>query len=511
MCETQFFGPDPSVFHITNLLLHAASAVLLFAVLHDITGTLGRSAIVAALFAVHPLHVESVAWISDRKDVLGLLFWLLAIWAYVQFVKNIAKQRAKAKIDYVFALGFFACSLMCKGTFAILPMILLLLDWWPLRRVSVSLLPMQQSEQGYIHLNNGYSRIGCLLWEKVPFCIFAFAFVVAGLYGQKEIGALRTSAEVPWLLRGINAVSANAHYLVQTVWPTHLTAYYPFPKTFSELWTMAGFTLLLGISAAALWNRERLSYLAFGWLWYLITLLPAMGLVQIGSHARADRYTYLPLIGIFIAFSWGSFDLYRRWHLSRRFAVAVVALLMSASAVVARHQLAYWSNSEVFFRHMLDVTQNNSLAHYNLGLLLRREGKLDEAIEHYRAAIQLSPDYVDALNNLGNALALKGQTAEATEYYRRALQIRPDSLDALNNLAAALSLTGHGDEAIQVYKRFVQLKPNDPEAHFKLGHLLVGLGHRDEAQAQFEEALRLKPDYPEVRAQLRQLGSSGSE
>jgi tetratricopeptide (TPR) repeat protein len=504
LLEKQGFGLEPGPFHFTNLVLHTMNTVLLFAVLYRMTAAVWRSAFVAALFALHPLHVESVAWISDRKDVLGTLFWLLAMLMYVHHVKNPEGGNSRGKIYYCLALGFFTCGLMCKATLAILPAVLLLLDWWPLRRV----LGCEPGISGFNarpgRPETQIVKPKTLLLEKLPFFALGAIFVVAGLYGQKEIGALRTSAEIPLMLRVANAVCASGHYVAETFWPADLTAYYPFPKIIAISTVAISLLILLAVSVASLWAWRRYPYLAFGWLWYLVMLLPA-GLIQIGSHARADRYTYLPLIGLFVMFSWGLHESWKRWRLPGGAAFAIAACILIACAAQTRQQLRCWQNSEVFFQHMLEVTENSSLAHYNLGLVLRQKGDLDGAIAHYRAALEITPDYVDAMINLGNVLALKGQFEEATGCFHRALQLRPDSVAALNNLAAVLVMCGQGDEAAREYGRVVQLSPDDPEVHFKLGHLLAKLGRRDEAAAEFKNALRLKPAYPEAEEQLRAL------
>jgi tetratricopeptide (TPR) repeat protein len=521
LADGQFYGLQAWGHHLTSVLLHAASTGMLFLALQRMTGATWRSAFVAGLFGWHPLHVESVAWASERKDVLSGFFWMLTLLLYVRYAEDRRRKtedgRQKAvvrppsavlstlrsatedglrrtggpwSIFYLLCLLFFALGLMSKPMVVTLPLVLLLLDWWPLQR-----LPCET-------LSPKLKPMLSLIWEKVPFLAAALVFGVATIYAERGIGALGPATNYPLAGRLQNALLSYLGYLKQTLWPTDLAVFYPYPETFPA-WRTAGAGLVgLLLSALLLWAPRQRPYLAVGWIWYVVTLLPMIGLIQVGDFSRADRFTYVPLIGVFLALSWGAYELTRRWRYQ------ALALSVGGGAVLllclglTRQQLGYWNDSETLFRHELEVTENNDLAHNNLGAALLGKGQIDEAIRQYQEAIRLNPGYAEAHNNLGAALLGKGQTDEAIRQYQEALRLKPDYANAHSNLGIALARKGQIDEAIRQYQEAIRLKPDHVDAHNGLGVALDKKGQTDEAIRQLQEAIRLKPDHADAHYNL---------
>ena len=540
--DCQLFGLRAGGHHLTSLLLHAASTVVLFLAFRRMTGVIWRGAFVALLFALHPLHVETVAWAADRKDVLSGLFWMLTLLMYAHYVERSKVQGPKFRVFYSFALLLFACALMSKASVLTLPFILFLLDWWPLRRFQLSdLIPEPRRKD----LPAGQrSVLRRLLLEKAPFLLLGFACGILGFYGQKTLGAVQTAAEFPISQRIQNAILSCAHYLAQTAWPVDLAAYYPYPATFRALPVFGAALLLVVVSITALWSSRNRPYIAFGWIWFVVVLAPASGLVQIGSHARADRYTYLPLIGIFVLLAWGGHDLTRHWRRQLPALSVAAAIVVLLCVAVTRQQLGFWRNSEVLYRRALAVTQANEFAHYNLATTLIEEGQLDEAIPHFEEVIRIEPAFFaahknlgaalcmkgrvdeaiphleyaathapgdpEAHSNLGNAFAMKGRFEAAISQYERALAISPGSPEVRHHLgnthfqlALAMATAGHIDDAIPHFQRAINLAPDHTEAHCNLGVALASKGRLDDAISQFQEALRLNPDAADAQNNLR--------
>jgi protein O-mannosyl-transferase len=476
LIDVEIFGLQPGGHHFTNAFLHAFATVFLFAFLGAATGAAWPSAFVALLFAVHPLHVESVAWISERKDVLSAFFWFLALWSYV-------------RRHYWLTLLAFCLGLMSKPMVVTLPFVLFLLDRWPLRQ------PLRSA-----------------LRVKIPLLGLSAACATAAYLVQRSSGAVREVAQFPLGLRVENAVVSYAIYIVKMFWPAKLAVFYPYPHDFPPWQIALSALLLVGISIVVLWERSSRPYLAVGWFWYMGTLLPVIGLVQVGSQARADRYTYLPLVGLSIMLAWGLREIFK----SRvAFAGAIAACL--ACAAVCEAQIQYWRNSETLFRHALDVTSGNYLAHHNLGVALAGEGRFQEAIEQYRAALQIEPDAPNVQTDYGNALARSGRIPEAIAHYRAALLALPDSPITHNDLANALAASpATMPEAIAEYQIALRLKPeyeearnnlarvqsNAAEMQYNLGVDLARSGKPEAAISHFEEALRLKPDYVDAHNNL---------
>jgi len=485
MLDVQLYGLDPGPHHLTNLLFHTANTLLLFGLLHHMTGALGRSAFVAGLFAVHPLHVESVAWVAERKDVLSTLFWMLTLWAYVEYVRRPRVRR------YWLVVLFFALGLMAKPMLVTLPFALLLLDFWPLGRVGVGPNPVGR----WALSRDTWATTLRLVWEKLPLlALSVVSSAVTFVVHHRRGGDVISLGLLPLKLRVANALVSYVAYVGKMLWPTRLAVFYPYPHSLPG-WGIAGaFLGLMGISVAVMRASLRHPYLPVGWFWYLGTLVPVIGLIQVGDQAMADRYSYVPLIGLFIVVAWGVPDLLSRWHLRRIALPAAAGLVMMACAISARGQVQYWKDSTTLWMHALAVTTANNIADNNLGMVLAGEGKLDEAIPHYLEALRIKPDYADAHNNLGVALADEGKLDEAIVHYSAALRIKPDYSDAHNNLGAALADQGKVDQAIAQYTEALRITPDSAKAHNNLGVALASQGKFDDAIAQYIEALRINPD-----------------
>ncbi len=581
MVDSQVYGLRAWGHHLTSLLLHAASTVLLFLALRRMTGATWRSALVAALFGLHPLHVESVAWASERKDVLSGFFWMLTMLLYVRYVQESkvqspatlrsspsavelprtgATEDGKSKVAYGLALVFFVCGLMSKPMVVTLPLVLLLLDWWPLQRFSLSTI------------NHQPSTLRRLLWEKVPFLAASLGFGAVTLYTVSGVGALAATNQYPLAGRVQNALLSYLWYLQETLWPTDLAVFYPYPEAVA-VWRWAGAGLLgLLITGLVVWGAPKRPYLAAGWIWYVVTLLPVIGLVQVSDFARADRFTYVPLIGVFLLLTWGACDCARGWRYGEFSLLVAAGGVVVLCGVLTRRQIGHWRDEESLWRHALAVTENNDFAHHNLGVALARKGAFGEAIEHLEEEVRLSParkaarhslayallrnhrfaeailQYEEALrlnpgdaqvhNDLGNALVQGGRVEEAIQHYEQAVRLSPGKEAARSTLAYALVRQRRFAEAIQQYKEALRLNPGDaqmhndlantftevgrlkeairhytealqltpgvPEAHYNLGLALASRGNHREAAAQFREVFRLSPSHPSARQKLDQ-------
>jgi protein O-mannosyl-transferase len=485
MLDCQLFGVQSAGHHLSDLLLHAANTVLLFLVFRRLTGATGRSLLVAMLFGIHPLHVESVAWAAERKDTLSTLFWMLSLLTYVRYVELSKAQSPKAKAYYLLTLVVFVFGLMSKPMIVTLPCIMLLMDWWPLCRFQLSTV------------NSQLSTIRRLVKEKVPFFVLGLLISAITVYTQRECGELSPLSDLGLSARFINAILSYGRYLALTVWPVHL-AFYSMPQVF-PIWPALGVALLLlAISLLALWIARTRPYLAFGWVWYLVTLLPVIGLLQVGHQSHADRYTYVPLIGIFAFLVWGAYDLTRRL----RYQPLILSALALAAALpciaLTRRQIPYWKDMETLARHALEVTENNDAAQNVLGVVLFKKGQVDEAINQFQTTIRLNPRHAQAQYNLGIALAGKGQWDDAIRQYQEAIRLSPDYAEAHNNLGSALGNKGHMDEAIRQFQEATRLKPDYAEAHNNLGLALNMKGQTDEAKTEFLRAAELRPEFAQA-------------
>jgi len=473
MLDVQLFGLDARKHHATSLLLHAANAGLLLLVLFRLTGTLGPSALTAGLFALHPLHVESFSWVAERKDVLSTFFGLLTLAVWLRYV------RSKSPGALAAVLALYALSLMSKSMLVTLPFVLVLLDIWPLRRIDVA----------------GPGRWGELrssLAEKAPLLPLSAASCVMTWIAQSRGG---TMAPLPFTERLANAVTSYVGYLGRMVWPSSLCIFYPHRHPGLLTVSTAGAAVVIaGISVVALRSIRTHPWLGIGWLWYLVTLVPVIGLVQVGGQAMADRYTYVPLVGVFVAIVWECAAHLPATRPARVAAAALSVAVLVALAVVARAQQRTWSDTETLFRHALAVTSDNWLAHGNLGIILLNQGKTAEAEEHLTEAIRIFPHYAGAHYNLALARAREGRSAEAAAGFRRALAIDPRMSQAHNNLAALLAGEGRIDEALAELDAALAIDPSSENAWFNLGNILSSAGRQDEAVARFRAGLELHPE-----------------
>jgi tetratricopeptide (TPR) repeat protein len=482
MLDVQLYGMNAGGHHLTNLLLHIVSTLLLFGVLYWMTGGLGRSAFVAALFAVHPLHVESVAWVAERKDVLSTVFLMLTLWAYVWYVRGPRMSR------YALVFLSFALGLMSKPMLVTLPFVLLLLDVWPLGRMDRS--------------RNQRSVAMTLVREKLPLFALAIASSVVTFFVQRAGGAVARLDALPFSLRVANALVSYVAYIGKMLWPTKLAAFYPYPQSLSPALVLGAIVILIGVSVVVIRARLRYPYLLVGWLWYLGTLVPVIGLVQVGNQAMADRYTYVPLIGLLIMVAWGIPDVLARWRYRTIALPAAAGLVIVACTITARGQVSYWRNSTTLFTHALAVTRDNHIAENNLGRALAGDGKVAEAIVHYNEALRIKPQFATAHTNLGAALMKQGKVDEAIAHFSEGLRLKPEFAEAHSDLGAALASKGRIAEAIAQYTEAVRLKPDFVEARSNLGLTLAGQGKLDEAITQYNEALRLKPSFADVHNNL---------
>jgi tetratricopeptide (TPR) repeat protein len=476
MLDVQMYGMSAGPHHVTNLLLHIVNTLLLFGLLHAMTGRLGPSAFVAALFAAHPLHVESVAWVSERKDVLSTLFWMLTVWAYLRYLRRPRPGRYSL-IAAVFVLG-----LMAKPMLVTLPFVLLLLDVWPLGRVTLAWSKPQRS------------RVVELVREKLPLIALAAASSLITFVVQRQGGAVAASEALPLGDRMANALVSYVRYIGKMLWPARLAAVYPFSRPIPESWVVGSLLGFLAMSIVAIRAARRYPYVAVGWLWYVGTLVPVIGIVQVGSQAMADRYTYVPLVGLFIIVAWGAVDLSARWPHRRQVLPAAAGLAIIACTVFARVQVEYWRDSLALWGHTVDVTRDNFVAQNGLGDALASQGRVDEAIAHLSEAVRINPDFAPAQNNLGVELKRQRHLGEAIAHYSQALRTRPDFAEAHNNLANALDEEGRSNEAISHYTEALRIKPDYAEAHNGLGVALAKEERLGEAVEHFSAAMRIKPD-----------------
>jgi tetratricopeptide (TPR) repeat protein len=502
MLDVSLAGLDAGRHHFTNLWLHALSTLLWFALLQRLTGARGRSALVAFLFGLHPLHVESVAWVAERKDVLSGLFWPLTLWAYAAYAARPAMWR------YLAALCLFCLGLMAKPMLVTLPLVLLLLDRWPLQR-------------------------GTKLLEKLPFFAASLAVSVVTFQVHREIGAAATLNLIPLAMRLENSLISYRVYLLQMLWPANLAVFYPYPQGSLAIPGAIAGVVLAAITVFAMRAFPRRPYLTIGWLWYVVTLLPVIGLVQVGAQAHADRYTYIPMIGLAIALVWGAAEALEP---RPRFQPALAAAVYLVCLALTWQQVQYWRDSISLYRHAIAATDENYVARYNLAGVLENRGDLAEAAAQLRETVRIRPRFAPAYSELGQVLAKLGQPDQALPELQQAKSLQPELTDidlrlgtvlgtlgraeqaaaafaeavrrqpangdAHYNYGISLALQGRLQDAAREFRATVELKPADVEARYNLGIAAASLGRTDEATAQFQEALRLRPEFPEARREL---------
>jgi tetratricopeptide (TPR) repeat protein len=492
MLDCELYGLNEWGHHLTNVVFHAANGILLFLVLNLMTGNLWASAFVAGAFALHPLHVESVAWASERKDVLSTFFWLLTMWGYVRYVRRASFGR------YVLLVVLFGLGLLAKQMLVTLGFVLLLLDYWPLKRFGVGAQGLGNS--GGRSVSVGLRR--CIL-EKVPLFVLSGVASVIVFRVQQDTIVMKPIIEYPVVWRLANAVVAYSVYIGKMFWPARLAIIYPHQGSQLPLWQIGGSGLLLvGITTAVIWSLRRRAYLAVGWLWYLGTLVPVIGLVQVGNQAFADRYTYVPLTGLFIMMGWGLWELLG----GLRYRTVVLSLsgvvLAGALGVLTWRQVVHWRTGTTVHEHATKVVANNWVAHNMLGLALASENKPKEAAEHYREALRIKPTNSHIENDLGLALVAQGETGEAIVHFRRAVLQNPDSCKMRVNLGAALSEQSMVAEAAIEFKEALRIDPGAYRVHHNLGVLLVNQKDLDGAIRHFEEAVKIRRDFADSHISL---------
>jgi hypothetical protein len=420
MLDCQLYGLNPGMHHTTNLILHIINSLLLFLVFQQMTGALWRSAFVAAIFALHPINVESVAWVAERKNVLSTFFWILTMLTYANY------SRQKGLWRYLLTLFMFLLGLMCKPILVTLPFVLLLLDYWPLQRFNFKLWEGR--------------TIFSLLIEKVPFVALSILSFLVSTLSLQNFKMMVPMEFTLFNLRVANALVSYVKYLGKMVWPWNLVFYYPYPKLIPSWHVLFAGFFLICVFAMVIRAINNRPYLVIGWFWYIVTLIPVSGLIQAGLWpAMADRWAYVPLIGIFIIVAWGIPDLIAKWRykgIGMGIAGTIFLLIIMISSWF---QIGYWQNSFTLYKHALDVDQSNAVAHYSLGTVLAKQGKSNEAMIHYFQALRINPAHAEACNNVGVILANKGNIKEAIIYFKKAVQIKPNYKNALNNLRKSLN------------------------------------------------------------------------
>ena len=500
MLDVQLYGLNAGGHHVTNLILHVTATLLLFAALRRMTGAVGRSAFVAAAFAVHPLHVEPVAWVAERKEVLSAVCWMLTLLAYERYARDPRWPR------YAAVVGAFLLGLMAKPMIVTLPAVLLLLDAWPLGR-----LPVSGDIGG--RLRGAWP----LLREKLPLFALALASGLVTFFNQYAAGAVRELGSYTLSFRLANAAVSYVTYIVRMFWPAGLAGFYPYPRSLSG-WTVVGCALaLLAVSVIAIraWRRP---YVIVGWFWYMVTLLPVIGLLQVGDQAMADRFVYIPLIGLFIVVAWGVPELQAKQKLrptdepeakqklrptlagwiTAGAAVGVIA----ACAVVSAVQVRYWQNSLALWERAAAVTRDNHRAHANLAELMERQGNIDRAIAEYTEGIRIVPGATDLRKRLSLLLIRQDRLPEAADQLLSVVRLDPADADARNNLGVILEKQGRLDDALVQYSEALRLRPADARAHANVGDVLGQMGRFTEAAAEYRESLRIEPRHRDRRYNL---------
>ncbi len=498
MLDVEFFGLSPGMHHLTNVLFHTVNTLLLFYIFYRMTGEKWKCAFVASLFALHPLHVESVAWISERKDVLSTLFWMLTVLTYLWFLEHRNWGR------YLLMTALYSLGLMAKSMLVTLPFIMLLLDFWPLKRPELAIQEADISSHGKKKLLPLMRWHGVIFLFREKLVLFILAAIASAITfnAQKTGGALNSIGILPITTKIENALISYSSYLGKMFWPFHLAIVYPYPGYFSLLFATSALLMIVLVTVLTLMAARRFPYLVVGWLWYLGTLIPVIGIVQVGYQSMADRYTYIPLIGIFVMLVWGLSSLFGRRPSGRYIfipsSIAIILVLMWTSWV----QAGYWKNSITLFSHALEVTKNNYIAQNNLGVALYNDGNIEGSIRHYHEALNIKPDYETARNNLVIALIRKEKYGDAIAQCRELLRLTPTYAQAHYNLGLALSALGKTDEAIREYSKAIELNPMDAEAHNNLGVALESQGKFAESSSHFRKALRINPGLAKARTNL---------
>ncbi len=515
MLDYQIFGLNPHGYHLVNLLFHIMSTILLFLIFHRMTKTPWPSAFVAVLFAIHPLHVESVAWIAERRDVLSTFFMMLTLGAYGYYVEQRNLKR------YAFVLLFFILGLMAKTMLVTVPFVLLLLDYWPLRRFSERkpdqkiqaevLKPAVSGKQKKKSKNKQvvretlevkkpadpeykWSLIYSLLWEKVPLFVLAVLLSIVTYIAAQSSGFI-LSETIPFGVRIGNAFISYIAYIGKMIWPSNLAVFYPYPGKVIPWQVFGSILLLTGITLAVIWKAKRFPYLATGWLWYLGTLVPVIGIVQLGSQAIADRYTYIPLIGLCIMMAWGIPDLFKKWQYRKEILLASSALSILCLSIITWTQVGYWQNSITLFDHTLKVTNYNWFIYKARGNEYSKLGNYKQAIVDYDRAIEIKPTYADAYYYRGIAYTYIGNYRQAIEDCSRAIEIKPAYAEAYYNRGIAYNKLGNYRQAIEDCSRAIEIKPAYAEAYYNRGVAYDNISNYKQAIENYDMAIKIKPDF----------------
>jgi Tfp pilus assembly protein PilF len=500
MLDVSLFGLQPGWHHLTNVLSHCANSVLLFLMLRHIAGGIWRSAVTAALFAFHPMHVESVAWISERKDVLSTMFGFLAIWAYACYARRRAAPGSQVSEGstviltrrfYGLALLSFALALLSKPMWVTLPFLLLLLDYWPLKRLNLFGQTMERPTP----------RIAPLIYEKLPFCLLSVISSIVTFLVQKKGGAVSPFDLLPFSYRVINAIVAYAAYIKKLLWPSDLAVFYRHPGLWPIDVVVFSALLLIAVSAVVVVTGRRHPCVAVGWCWFLGTLVPVIGLVQVGDQYMADRYSYLPSVGFFLLIVWTVAAAAERWK-QLHSAVLLAAMALCACWITARVQSSLWRNSLTLFEHAARVTPDNYVALNNVGFFLTSQERFEEAETYLLRALESKPTSGEAWNNHANIQHRRGQLDQAQTSYQKARKNNPQDPQPENNLANLLIQSGQRDEALIHVRRALQLNPNLAQAHYNLANIHVLNGDLAQGIRSYEKALELKRDYPQAHYNL---------
>lgn len=494
MVDSQIYGLKPFGHHLTNLIIHLVNTLLLFWALFRMTGKIYRSAFVAACFALHPLNVDSVAWVAERKNLLSTFFWLLCLISYQRYTENLKLRR------YMLTIILFTMGLMTKPMIVTLPFVFLLLDVWPLKRFKIEWPQfLYQKKTPIYHVEKQSGNAFKLIVEKAPFLALSFCSVWLSVASARHINNMIAVDMVPMTLRFNNALVSYVGYIWKMFWPFNLAVYYPYPESI-PLWQAAGAgVFLIVITGLCLFLINRKSYLTVGWFWYLGTLVPVIGVVQGGLWPRmADRWAYLPLIGLFVMITWGAADALQKWRPAKIIMSAAAVAVLGFMFFLTQTQLQYWKDSQTLFAHALRVTSKNSVAHNNLGNAIFEEGRVEEAFSHFQAALNLDPKNAGAHNNMANALLNLSRVDEAIDHYLESIEIAPLQAETHNNLAVALNKKERIEEAILHLQEALRLKPNYADAYNNLGAVYRKKGQIQNAAKCYLAAIRLKPDFSQA-------------
>jgi tetratricopeptide (TPR) repeat protein len=520
MSDYELYGLNPQGHHWTNVEFHILNTLLLFFIIFKTTGALWRSVFVAALFALHPLHVESVAWVSERKDLLSTFFGMLTILAYCRYVKK------HSIISYLLTVLFLSMGLMAKPMLVTFPFVLLLLDYWPLKRVRFENIGPSQAGGKIFCYFKGSDR---LILEKIPFLVLAIFSCILTFLAQNSEGAVKSLEVLPLKSRVANALFSYIGYVFKAIWPSKLAVFYPYPENILSEWKIIGAGLLISVTIfLSIRTVRKYPYIGVGLFMYLGTLVPVIGLVQVGDQAMADRYTYIPLIGIFIIVAWGVPDLFKQWDYRNFFLGSFGGIILVTLSIISFYQLMHWKNGITLFDHTIQISENNfiaqnnlgtalasvdpdnaifhykealrikpdyAVAFYNLGTVFKNRGNTDDSIFNYLEALRIDPDYLEAHINLGTVLFSIGNYEEAVLHFKKALKIDPRKTAVRMKLAKVLYVQGKSGEAVSHYKEILKTDFQNSDAHYNLGNILICEGNTKDAFVHFAEAIKFKPDY----------------